>query len=117
MRYLVAFWAFPLLLFWGWYFVSLNDWNFGYVLLTREAHDLIFQVYAQLFGDWTLKLTGERVTLDPGEIPGLLARTFLFDTGLLAALVAFRRRRAIAAWARSLRARYGSRAEPAAPSA
>ena len=30
MRYLIALWAMPLALFWGWYFLSLNDINFGY---------------------------------------------------------------------------------------
>ena len=31
MKYIVAIWAAPLVLFWGWFFLSLNDINFGSV--------------------------------------------------------------------------------------
>ena len=43
MRYLIALWAIPLALFWGWYFLSLNDMTFGYLMLSRRLHDFVFQ--------------------------------------------------------------------------
>jgi hypothetical protein len=93
MRYLLAAWAAPLALFWGWYFLSLNDMNFGYVMLTRNMHDFVFDIYGQILG------------VDPGTIPGLVAKACLFDTFFIAALYAFRRRRGIRSWFRDRRAR------------
>ncbi|TIT88100.1 MAG: hypothetical protein E5W55_27250, partial [Mesorhizobium sp.] len=88
MRALFVFWAAPLVLFWGWFFLSLNDMNFGYVMLSRQLHDLVFQLYGQMLG------------IDPAIIPGMVARACVFDSFLLAGLVAFRRRRQIAEWVR-----------------
>ncbi|BCG94804.1 DUF6105 family protein [Mesorhizobium sp. 131-2-1] len=86
MRTLFALWAAPLLLFWGWFFLSLNDMNFGYVMLSRPLHDLVFQLYGEMLG------------IDPALIPGMVAKACVFDGFLLMALWAFRRRRNIAAW-------------------
>ncbi len=91
MRYIFALWAAPLILFWGWFFLSLNDINFGYVMLSRQLHDFVFQLY------------GETLGIDPAVIPGLVARACIIDTGLLLAFWAFRRRREIAAWVRKKR--------------
>lgn len=85
MRYILVFWALPLGLFWGWYFLSLNDINFGYLMLSRQVHDLVFQLYGEMLG------------IDPATIPWLLAKAFALDTLLIAAIFAFRRRREIAA--------------------
>ena len=93
MRYLLAAWAAPLLLFWGWYFLSLNDINFGYVMLTRNMHDFVFEIYGQILG------------IDPATIPGLVAEACLFDTFFIVALYAFRRRREIRLWFRDRRVR------------
>jgi hypothetical protein len=86
MKYVVAIWASPLVLFWGWYFLSLNDINFGTVYLTRQLHDLVFQLYGQMLG------------VAPGSIPGMIAEACIFDTLVVVALWALRRRRAIIAW-------------------
>ena len=94
MKYVFAVWATPLVLFWGWYFLSLNDMNFGYIMLTRQAHDLIFQLYGQMIG------------MDPQAIPMLVAQACIFDTGLIVAIWAFRRRREIRAWATGMLVRY-----------
>lgn len=96
MRTLLILWAAPLVLFWSWYFVSLNDWNMGYVLLTREAHDLIFRFYADALAQVTEEVWGEAVRIDPAELPKMLARTLVIDSSLLFALVAFRKRRVLA---------------------
>jgi hypothetical protein len=88
MRCLIALWISPLAAFWGWYFLSLNDVNFGYMILSRRLHDLVFQLYGEMLG------------VDPTTIPGLLARACIFDTFLVGCLIAFRRRKAIFAWVR-----------------
>jgi hypothetical protein len=93
MRYLLAAWAAPLALFWGWYFLSLNDMNFGYVMLTRNMHDFVFEIYGHILG------------IDPATIPGLVAEACVFDTFFIAVLYAFRRRRDIRAWFRDRRVR------------
>ena len=94
MKYLVATWAAPLVLFWGWYFLSLNDINFGTVYLTRQLHDIVFQIY------------GEQIGMDPAQIPILIAEVCLMDTAIVAGLWALRRHREIAAWARERYQRY-----------
>lgn len=92
MRALLLLWIVPLSLFWGWYFLSLNDMNFGYVMLSRQLHDLVFQLYGEILG------------VDPVLIPGMVAKACVFDSFLVAGIVAFRRRRQIAAWWRGRRA-------------
>lgn len=91
MKYIFALWAFPLVFFWGWYFLSYYDVNFGYLMLSRQMHDMVFQIY------------GEMLHMDPKVIPGLLAKAFLFDTLIILAIWAFRRRKNIAAWYRAKR--------------
>jgi hypothetical protein len=93
MRYVIALWALPLAIFWGWFFLSANDMHFGYMILSRQMHDLVFQLYGQMLG------------IDPAIIPGLVAKACLFDTLIILAIYAFRRRTVILAWARDLRAR------------
>ena len=94
MRWVFSIWAAPLVIFWGWYFLSLNDMHFGYVMLTRDAHEIVFQLYGEMLG------------IEPATIPWLLAKACILDTLLLLALWAFRRRRNIAAWIRSARGRH-----------
>ncbi|MBS3651376.1 hypothetical protein KEU06_22430 [Pseudaminobacter sp. 19-2017] len=86
MRIILALWAAPLLAFWGWFGLSYYDMNFGYVLLTREAHELIFQLYGEILG------------IDPVTIPSLVAKACVFDTFILLGIWAFRRRRNLRAW-------------------
>ncbi len=94
MKYIFAVWATPLLLFWGWFFLSLNDINFGSVFLTRELHDLVFQLYGQMLG------------IDPKTIPMMIAEACILDTGILVAIWAFRRRKEIIAWGKGRYERY-----------
>jgi hypothetical protein len=88
MRYIFALWAAPMALFWGWFYLSANDINFGYMMLSRQMHDFFFQFYGQMLG------------IDPAIIPGMVVRTCIFDGFLLTALWAFRRRRELAGWVR-----------------
>jgi hypothetical protein len=99
MRTLFVLWVSPLILFWGWYFLSLNDMNFGYVMLSRQLHDFVFQIYGEMLG------------VDPAIIPGMVAKACLFDSFLVLAIVAWRRRRPLAGWIRNFRQ------GPAAPTA
>ena len=94
MRWVIALWALPMGTFWGWFFLSLNDINFGYLILSRKLHDVVFELYGQILG------------IDPASIPLMVAKACIFDTFLLLAIWAFRRRRSIAAWAKAQRARY-----------
>ena len=94
MRYLLALWAAPLILFWGWYFLSLNDINFGYVMLSRQLHDLVFELY------------GETLGIDPAIIPGMVAKACVLDSLVVLAIWAFRRRRTIGGWIRAARRRW-----------
>lgn len=96
MKYIFAAWATPLVLFWGWYFLSLNDMNFGYVMLSRAMHDVVFGIYGDMLG------------IDPAIIPGLVARACVIDTLLIGAIWAFRRRRELMAWGRRVRSRHGA---------
>lgn len=91
MRTLLALWITPLVLFWGWYFLSLNDMNFGYVMLSRQLHDLVFQLYGEMLG------------IDPAVIPGMVAKACIFDSFVVTGIVAYRWRRTIAGWIRKLR--------------
>jgi hypothetical protein len=94
MRTILILWAAPLGLFWGWYLLSANDMHFGYVFLTRDVNDMVFQLY------------GDMVGIDPATIPALVAKACIFDSFLLGGILAFRRRRQIAAWSRQARERY-----------
>ena len=87
----------PLVVFWGWFFLSLNDMNFGYVILSRQVHDLVFQLYGNILG------------IDPEIIPPMVARACVFDGFVLCAIWAFRRRRELSAWGARLRRTRGRR--------
>ena len=91
MRYILLFWAAPLGLFWGWYFLSLNDISMGTQFFSRKLHDLVFMIYGNILG------------IEPDLIPAMVAKACLVDTLLIAAIYAFRKRKAIAQWARRLR--------------
>lgn len=86
MRYMLILWALPLALFWGWFFLSFNDMHFGYVILTRDVHDIVFGLYGQILG------------IDPSTIPPLVAKACVVDTLIISAIWAFRRRREIMQW-------------------
>jgi hypothetical protein len=94
MRYLLLFWALPMGLFWGWYYLSYNDMNFGLLMFSRPVHDYAFGFYADLLG------------IDPQTIPPLVARACVVDTGLILAIFAFRRRASIMRSLRAARERY-----------
>ena len=63
--------------------------NFGYIMLTRQVHDLFFQLY------------GDALGIEPSTIPLLVAKACILDTLLILAIWAFKRRRALTAWFRA----------------
>jgi hypothetical protein len=86
MRYLFWLWFLPLSLFWGWFGLSYHDLNFGMLFLSRDLHDMVFQIYGSLLG------------LDPASIPIMFLKACIFDTFLIFGIVAYRKRRQIRQW-------------------
>ncbi|MBZ0164009.1 MAG: DUF6105 family protein [Notoacmeibacter sp.] len=105
MRYLLIFWAAPVALFWGWYYLSYYDINFGSIYLSRRLHDLVFELYGNILG------------IDPASIPSMIGNAFFIDTLVIGAIIAFRRRRAIAEWLETLKSRWAGSEEPQLPPA
>lgn len=83
---LVAAWLVTMVAFWLWFALSLHDLSFGLFVFSREFHQTIMAVYG-----WTLGV-------EPARVPGLLANAFALDGVLVIAILAFRRRRRLAAW-------------------
>ena len=78
MRVILVLWFFPILLFGGWYGLSLNDVNFGLFFLEREFHDLIFILYGKMLG------------VPAEDVPALIAGVFVVDSLIILALAALR---------------------------
>ena len=92
MRWILIFWGVPMGIFWGWYYLSYNDINFGMLFFSRLLHDFAFEFYGDLLG------------IDPKVIPGMIVRATLLDTALIFSIYGFRKRREIVAWWNSSRA-------------
>jgi hypothetical protein len=86
MKWFLILWAGPVLLLTSWYGLSYYDMSFGFFMLTRHTHDLVFQIYGDVLG------------IAPETIPPLVARAMAFDSLVVLAIVAFRKRKQIAAW-------------------
>ncbi|MEZ2221047.1 DUF6105 family protein [Rhizobium sp. RCC_161_2] len=86
MKWVLIFWAAPVSFLGAWYYLSYYDMSFGIYMLTRQMHDLVFQIYGNILG------------IPPESIPPLVARAIAFDTLLVFALLAFRKRAEILAW-------------------
>jgi hypothetical protein len=89
MKWMLFLWAMPLTLLGGWYYLSYYDLNFGYPMLSRPMHDLVFQIYGNVLG------------IPPADIPPLVMKAICIDSLLLFAFLAFKRRKAIHAWWRA----------------
>ncbi len=86
MKWFLIFWAGPIVFLGGWYWLSYYDFNFGIFMLTRQVHDLTFQIY------------GEALGMPPEAIPPLVARAIAVDSLIVFALLGFRKRKSIIAW-------------------
>jgi hypothetical protein len=92
MKWFLIFWAGPIVFLGAWYWLSYYDMNFGIFMLTRQVHDLTFQVYGRILG------------LPPETIPPLVARAIAVDSLVVFAILGFRKRKPIAAWWRARQA-------------
>lgn len=88
MKKFLLLWVLPISFLGTWYALSLNDLHFGMGFFSREMHDLVFTIY------------GDALGIAPETIPPLVAKAILVDTGLVLLIVAFRRRKPIAAFLR-----------------
>jgi hypothetical protein len=86
MKWFLILWAGPIAFLGSWYGLSYYDMSFGFFMLTREAHDLVFQIYGQILG------------IAPEDLPPLVLRAIIVDSFLVLGILAFRRRKQILAW-------------------
>lgn len=80
IKVVIVLWAVPMVLFWGWYGLSVNDINLGTIFLSRELNTAIFRLYGDMLG------------VSPDSVPGMLASACAFDTAIVALIVACRLR-------------------------
>ncbi|KQV82732.1 DUF6105 family protein [Rhizobium sp. Root1220] len=92
MKWFLIFWAGPIAFLAGWYWLSYYDMNFGIFMLSRQVHDLTFQIYGKVLG------------IPPETIPPLVARAIAVDSLVVFAILAFRKRKRIIAWWQSRQA-------------
>jgi hypothetical protein len=85
MKTLLLLWALPITILGAWYGLSYYDMSFGIFMLTRDAHDLVFQIYGNILG------------IAPETIPPLVLRAIIVDSLILFAIIGYRRRKQIKA--------------------
>lgn len=95
MRYVLIFWGLPMGLFWGWFYLSFHDINFGTIYFSRLLHDFAFEFYANIMNQYL------GMNVEAKAIPRMIAEACVIDTALIGAILAFRRRKRIAAWWRA----------------
>ena len=71
-----------------WYGLASND--FGYVIFSREVYDKVLQIYSSMLG------------VDPDVLPGMAAKAIVFDSGIVALIVAFKKRAVLIPFVRQL---------------
>ncbi|MDZ7822691.1 MAG: DUF6105 family protein [Ahrensia sp.] len=86
MKYFLGLFILPMALFWSWFTLSYYDINFGTVALSRELHEMVFGIYANILG----------VSYDT-IVTGFI-KACIIDTALVSSIFAYRRRNQIKAW-------------------
>ncbi|MEM8750122.1 MAG: DUF6105 family protein [Pseudomonadota bacterium] len=86
MRTFLILWLTPLALLGGWYGLSSNDISLGTTIFSRATHDQVFGIYANI------------LNVEPEVLPGMLARTIIFDCFLVGLIIAYRKRAIILPW-------------------
>lgn len=79
-------WILPLSFVVGWLVLSSNDWNFGFQFLSRSAFDQFLNIYSTALG------------VEVDELPSMLGKALLFDSWLIVAFIAFRKRKVLIPW-------------------
>lgn len=81
MKVFLILWIMPIVLLGSWYGLSYYDINFGYRILSRELHDLVFTIYGNILG------------IPPESIPLLVLKAVIFDSFLVVGFIIIKRRR------------------------
>ena len=81
MRTLLILWLTPIFLLSSWYGLSYHDINFGTLVLSRELHDLVFDLYGKILG------------VAPETIPMMVLKAIIFDSFLIMGIIAYRLRK------------------------
>ncbi|MEQ8306014.1 MAG: DUF6105 family protein [Hoeflea sp.] len=81
MKVFLVLWVTPIVLLGSWYGLSYYDMNFGWRILSRDLHDLVFLIYGDLLG------------MRPEAIPPLVLKAIILDTFLVLGLIMLKRRR------------------------
>lgn len=81
MRVFLVLWVTPIVLLGSWYGLSYHDINFGWRILSRDLHDVVFLIYGNLLG------------MKPESIPPLVLKAIILDTFLVLGLIMLKRRR------------------------
>jgi Family of unknown function (DUF6105) len=89
MRKFITFWLVTVGGLTTWLFLSSNDYSFGLPMFSRVAHDMVFNLYAEVLG------------VDPAILPPLVYRAMFVDTLIVAGLIALAKRKSILAWWRA----------------
>jgi len=81
MKVFLILWVTPIVLLGSWYGLSYYDMNFGFRILSRDLHDLVFTIYGNLLG------------IPPETIPPLVLKAIVLDTFLVIGFIVIKRRR------------------------
>ncbi|VVT16743.1 DUF6105 family protein [Hoeflea sp. EC-HK425] len=81
MKVFLILWVTPIVLLGSWYGLSYYDMNFGFRILSRDLHDLVFTIYGNLLG------------IPPETIPPLVLKAIILDTFLVIGFIVIKRRR------------------------
>ena len=81
MKIFLVLWIMPIVLLGSWYGLSYYDINFGYRILTRDLHDLVFPISGNLLG------------VPPESIPPLVLKAIVLDSFLVVGFIVIKRRR------------------------
>lgn len=92
MRMILILWLGPVSFLGSWYYLSLNDINFGTLMFSRALHDHVFEMYSAVLGV-------------PAEvIPAMVAKAIFFDSFIVLGIIAWRKRKWISARIAAFRA-------------
>lgn len=86
MKWFLFFWLAPIVFLGSWFGLSYYDINFGYFILTRQAHDLVLELYGNTLG------------IDPQSVAPLVAKAIGTDSLFVIGIILFRRRQRVLAW-------------------
>lgn len=92
MKWFLILWIVPVCLLGAWYGLSYYDMNFGFVMLSRQIHDLVFQIYGNILG------------VPPEDLPRMVFKAVAVDSLIVLGIVLFRYRKGLIKWAKARRA-------------